>query len=279
MEVAKPVLASSVLLIRDVASNGARPQSDRRGERDLDGVEVLLLGRDQASSTFPSALVFPGGTVDEADYELDHRNWVGPPLASWFDALGVDEPVTVRAMLAAAIRETFEESGVLLARDDDGAVVDSGRASLAPARQRLLELGSGTWPSWLRANDIRLDFGALQPWSWWVTPADRPRRFDTRFFVAVLPPNQTVTHDLGEMISAQWLAPGLALERADLDEIELRFPTRKNLEVLRRHRNADGAWRAAQRREMDLRRIEPSVVYVDGHPMAQHPHEAVPEEI
>jgi 8-oxo-dGTP pyrophosphatase MutT (NUDIX family) len=264
-----PIASASVIVVRDA--------------RDRTGLEVLLLERHLDADFAGGALVFPGGKVDARDRELDAARWTGRSLARWRDELGTATEQDALGVLVAAIRETFEEAGVLLARHEDGSPLDADalrRPSAVEARRRLAERGgSWDWRPWLSDEGLVLDLGALAFWSWWVTPAGQHKRFDTRFLIAHLPPGQVAFHDDVETTDLRWIAPTEALEQQARAEATIIFPTRRNLAALADYVSADDAWAAARDGRVDRRRIEPTIVLVDGRPMVQHPYEDVPSPI
>src|SRR5690242_4522771 len=176
---AVPRDAATVILLRQGAGAGAGPGV---------GVEAFLLRRTAELEFAPGACVFPGGSVDERDAEPG-IGWFGPAPESFAAQLDVP-PERARALVCAAIRETFEESGVLLAGDDSGLVGDG--AALAADRHALLT-GAATLGEVLGRRGLVLRADLLTPWARWITPEVSPRRFDTWFFAAALPAGQTAT--------------------------------------------------------------------------------------
>jgi len=173
--------SSTILLVRD------RPASSG-GQGD---VEVLLLERHLDSDFAGGALVFPGGKVADADRALPANRWRGQPLASWREPLGVADDADALGLLVAAVRETFEEVGILLAEREDGTSVtarDLASSSFRGARELLASRGGeDDWLPWLEREALVLDLDVLALWSWWVTPVGQHKRFDTRFFIAAAP--------------------------------------------------------------------------------------------
>jgi 8-oxo-dGTP pyrophosphatase MutT (NUDIX family) len=246
------------------------------------GLEVLLLERHIESDFAGGALVFPGGKVDATDRGLPPERYTGRDPGAWRDALGAATDEQALGLLVAAVRETFEEADVLLATRHGAPVTDADLASpsFVEARRRLSSRDEDfDWTSWLAAEDLVLDLGALALWAWWVTPTGQHKRFDTRFFVARLPAEQSAAHDDIEMTALRWTTPQAALEAQRAGEMTVIYPTRKNLEALATHATAQDAWDAADRGEVDQRRIEPTVVVVDGEVMVQHPYLDDPEPI
>ena len=250
--------------------------------REGDGVEVLLLERHLESDFAGGALVFPGGKVDDADRELDPSRWAGRDPAAWRERLGAATDADALGLLVAAVRETFEEANVLLASRGGRPVTDRDleEPGFVEARRRLASREERfDWRAWLEEEDLVLDLGALAPWSWWVTPKGQHKRFDTRFFVAVLPEEQSAAHDRVEITGLRWDRPQDALDAQAEGRMVVIFPTRRNLSALAEHDSAAAAWRAADEGRVDLRRIEPEVVIVGDDVLVQHPYEDQPEPI
>jgi len=181
--------------------------------------------------------VFPGGSVDRSDADPG-LGWAGPDPAEFAALLDVP-PDRARALVCAAVRETFEESGVLLAgASHDDLVSDS--AALAADRHALLA-GTASLAEVLSRRGLVLRTDLLTPWARWITPEASPRRFDTWFFAAALPPGQAATAapeghaDPGESESGAWLRPASALEAARAGQMTLLPPTAVTLGELARH--------------------------------------------
>ncbi|HEX6589012.1 MAG TPA: site-2 protease family protein [Longimicrobiales bacterium] len=197
----------------------------------VDGLEVLLLRRHRASGFVPGAYVFPGGRVDAADTDA--------AALARFDNL----PAPLRpdaAFWVAAVREVFEETGVLLGHRIDegmtGAVLDEWR-------ERLLE-DETTLGAMLEQLDLRLDLRRMIELAHWITPVAEPRRYDTRFFLAAPIGGPVVRIDEREMTDAQWLEPGEAVRRFRAGELPMVFPTVHTLELLSEFRTATQALEA-----------------------------------
>jgi 8-oxo-dGTP pyrophosphatase MutT (NUDIX family) len=191
------------------------------------GVEVLMLRRTAAMKFAPGAYVFPGGSVDPADYSAD-TGWQGPSPAEFGARLGAS-PEVARALVCAAVRETFEESGLLLAAapGDSALVVPSGPSWAAD--RTALAAGELAFGELLRRRDLVLRADLLVPWARWITPVGEPRRFDARFFAAAVPPGQQVTGHEAESDHVAWLRPAAAIESARAGEISLLPPTATTL--------------------------------------------------
>jgi 8-oxo-dGTP pyrophosphatase MutT (NUDIX family) len=173
------------------------------------GPQAYLLRRVRAMSFAAGMHVFPGGSVDPADAGA-HPGWVGPPVQEWARRLSCDEPLA-QALVCAAVRETFEESGVLLAGPTADEVIadvstddwEAERAALEAREQSLSEL--------LTRRGLVLRTDLLRPLAHWITPEAEPKRFDTRFFLAELPAGQVCREAGTEADSRLWVRPADAL--------------------------------------------------------------------
>jgi 8-oxo-dGTP pyrophosphatase MutT (NUDIX family) len=229
------------------------------------GVEAFLLRRTAELEFAPGAYVFPGGSVDARDAD-ETIGWAGPAPDDFGRLLGVP-PDRARALVCAAVRETFEESGVLLAgpANSSSAGLVSDSAALAGDRHALLT-GSASLGEVLGRRGLVLRADLLTPWARWITPEASPRRFDTWFFAAALPPGQTATAapeghaDPGESESGTWLGPAAALGAAQAGEITLLPPTAVTLGELARHHDVAGI---LARRQVITPRL-PKVIVEDG---------------
>jgi 8-oxo-dGTP pyrophosphatase MutT (NUDIX family) len=211
--------------------------------RDADGstLEVFMLRRTLAAEFMGGAHVFPGGAVDAGDRapELVARCH-GRDDSAASTQLGLHAGGI--GFWVAAIREAFEEAGVLLARSAaTGQPVDLGEpgvaARLETARR---EVGRGERPflEVVAGEDLLLDTGSLHLFSHWITPPGAPRRYDTWFFVAAAPEGHAYLHDDSETVASVWIRPADALAAAERGELEIIFPTMRNLEQLARFASA-----------------------------------------
>jgi 8-oxo-dGTP pyrophosphatase MutT (NUDIX family) len=210
----QPHPAATVTLVRDAPG----------------GLEVLLLERSHSLKFMPGAFVFPGGALDPADSS--------PRLQAL--CVGLEDAAASRtlnmergglAYWIAAIREAFEEAGILIAYGADGKLVELNGAAGERFRthRELLDRGRhDAFGDVLRKESLRLATDRLLYFGHWITPVAVPRRYDTRFFLAVAPAHQEASCDRTETVSHVWLRPGDALERRD--ELGMRFPTIKTLE-------------------------------------------------
>ena len=218
--------ASTVVLLRDGA----------------DGPEAWLLTRVREMVFAAGMTVFPGGRVDEADGSLPTS---GGDFAGLAARLQCDE-TTARALVGAAVRETFEETGVLLT-----APVADLSAARADVERGLVSFGD-----LLRANGLAVDAGALQPWGRWVTPVGEVRRYDTRFFVAALPEAATAQDVTAESSEASWVGVAAAIEQAQRGERKMLPPTIMTLASLLPFGSVAEVLAAAEARDVDAVRPE-----------------------
>ena len=201
----EPRLAATVVCVRDGA----------------DGVEVFMLHRASTMAFAPSMHVFPGGGVDPQDGRVD-LPWAGPSVASWASRLGTDE-TRARMLVAAAVREVFEETGVLL----------GGPASLGPrfaaARAALVAHETSLAEVLVEAGlELRSDLLGYR--AHWTTPQFEARRYDTRFFAALVPEGQVADDRSSEAQSASWVRPADLLSAYAAGSARLLPPTVVNLE-------------------------------------------------
>jgi 8-oxo-dGTP pyrophosphatase MutT (NUDIX family) len=229
---------------REFAAGGLSPAAPRDAAtvillRQAPGLEAFLLRRTRALEFAPGACVFPGGSVDEhdADPAISEASWAGRSPADLGDQLGISAD-QVRGLVCAAVRETFEESGVLLAGPSPTDLVRDGPV-LVQDRHRLLD-GSVSLGELLRRRGLVLRADLLTPWARWITPEVSPRRFDTWFFAAALPPGQEARPGPGESDSGTWMAPSAALEAARAGQITLLPPTAVTLAELAAHQDVAG---------------------------------------
>lgn len=197
-----PRLAATLIVMRDV---------------DHGAVETLMVVRHEAMAFASGALVFPGGSVDRADHAFAEK-------------AGGADPADL-ALRVAAIREVFEESGILLADDRiTGEPVTAERAeALAEVGRDVAAHGATAFAELLESAGLIPAVHQLVPFARWITPPVRPKRFDTHFFMVEAPRGQTVRHDGREAVEAVWIEPRAALERAAAGQYKLVFATRMNL--------------------------------------------------
>src|ERR1700760_4760478 len=222
-EIVAPRLASTILLLRD---NLVRNE-----------IEVFMMVRHHQIEFNSGALVFPGGSVDASDKEIAAK----PELMSGGEGLDALD-VGVRI---AAIRETFEESGILLARPHgSAALVNAARAAeIEKAHRADLCAGKIKFPAVLADNGLSLALDLLVPYAHWITPEGMPKRFDTWFFLASAPPAQAGAHDGKESTDSIWVSPREALAGGESGRFKLPFPTTRNLIRLGKQPNVAAALR------------------------------------
>jgi 8-oxo-dGTP pyrophosphatase MutT (NUDIX family) len=195
----------------------------REGDRRPGGLEVYLLRRHVDMAFAAGMCVFPGGGVDPRDFDAD-IGWVGPTPARWAELLGTDEAFA-RALVCAAVRETFEESGVLLAGPGADSVVDDTTGPDWEEDRRRLEARELSFTEFLQRRGLRLRTDLLRLWGSWVTPVFEPRRYNARFFVAELPAGQ-VTRDVStESDHVVWLPVRDAIRAVDEQQMLMLPPT------------------------------------------------------
>ena len=220
---ATPRDAATVMLLRPAAADAGEAV-----DVGVAGVEVLMLRRVAAMKFAPGAYVFPGGSVDPADYGAE-VGWHGPDPAEFGARLGASAEMA-RALVCAAVRETFEEAGVLLAGAPDGGPLADPSGPSWAADRAALTAGQLTLAELLSRRGLVLRADLLVPWARWITPEGEPRRFDARFFAAALPAGQVATGHAAESDHIAWLRPGDAIESARAGEISLLPPTATTLQ-------------------------------------------------
>jgi len=229
-EPATPRDAATVMLLRGGPGSVGTGSAAGDGAGKNSGLEVYMLRRKPSMAFAPGAMVFPGGSVDPRDAD-EQVAWAGPDAAQWgevFDA----PPELARALVCAAVRETFEESGVLLAGESqDSVVADTTSDEWEADRQALLD-HSVSLAELLGRRGLVLRADLLRPWSRWITPVIEPRRFDTRFFAAALPAGQRTRDVGGEASAVAWIAPQDALAAGRRRELALMPPTMVTLTEL-----------------------------------------------
>jgi 8-oxo-dGTP pyrophosphatase MutT (NUDIX family) len=240
-----PRPAATVMLIRDGRAGGP--------------IEVFLMRRHSAMDFVAGVMVFPGGGVDERDRNADIA-WAGPEPAWWAARLGVDTDLA-GALVCAAARETFEESGVLFAgaADDPDVLVDD--ASVYRAQRQALVDRSLSFAEFLKTEKLVLRADLLRPWANWVTPKEeRTRRYDTYFFVGAIPQGQRADGDNTETDQAGWITPTEALDDFAGGRTFLLPPTWTQLDSLAGHTVAEVL--AVERR---IEAVEPHLAARDGN--------------
>jgi 8-oxo-dGTP pyrophosphatase MutT (NUDIX family) len=222
---AVPKLAATVLLLRPAH----------------DGFEVHAIRRVPTMPFAPGMYAFPGGTVDPRDADADLR-WAGPTPAEWADRLGQPESAA-QAIVCAAVREIFEEAGVLLAGPSETDVIgDVSGDDWEAQRAALVDRQLG-FADLLNQRELVLRADLLAPWSRWITPAFEPRRYDTYFFLARLPDGQRTRNVGGEADLVTWLRPAAG------GDLPMLPPTRITLAQVDAHASIDAVIGAAAGRD------------------------------
>jgi 8-oxo-dGTP pyrophosphatase MutT (NUDIX family) len=241
-QAAEPRNAATVVLMRPGAT----------------GPEVYLLRR-QTSMAFAGGMcVFPGGGVDPRDF--DHQvAWAGPTPEQWALQLGTEE-ATARALVCAAVRETFEESGVLLAGDSPGTVVADTTGADWESDRAALEARELAFTEFLDRRGLVLRTDLLGVWAGWLTPVFEPRRYRTWFFVADLPEGQRTRDVSSESDHVTWLPAMSAVEQVEREEIFMLPPTYLTCLEVGQYADPDAVLDAARDRtvEMFMPEVEPT---------------------
>jgi glyoxylase-like metal-dependent hydrolase (beta-lactamase superfamily II)/8-oxo-dGTP pyrophosphatase MutT (NUDIX family) len=221
--------ACTVVLVRDGA----------------DGLEVLLLRRDPAARFLGGFHVFPGGAIGPED-----RDPRGYERISGLDGDAANARLGLAAdalsYWVAAVRETFEECGIVLAVDAAQGTLDAERWPAAQADRAAVHAGTLALGEWLARHRLVVPANALVYFDHWLTPPTRPRRFDTRFFLARAPNGQRASHDGAEVVEARWVRPADALAEAKRGTIEIANATTATLRMLAQRGSADEALAAAR---------------------------------
>ncbi|MCB2098953.1 MAG: NUDIX hydrolase [Parvularculaceae bacterium] len=220
--------------------------------RDSPAFQVLMIARHENSAFAGGALVFPGGRVDPGDR-----------LAGWRDlADGLAEDPVIAAAQIAAVREAFEEAGVLLAREADGGPVSNERVRMLNEWRQRIEKDDGLFLQLIHDQNLRLTCDALGLFAHWIAPPGLHRRFDTLFFAARFPAGQDVREDGNEATESVWIAPAEALAARQTVDRKIIFPTACNLGLLGRSSTVESALQWA--REREIRPVTPVATMRDG---------------
>ena len=258
-EILSPRPAATVITVRDAAN----------------GYEILMLRRNLNSDFVGGAYVFPGGGVDDAD---------GGPAADRL-AFGLSDAEASRrldlergglAYYVACLRELFEEAGLLIVCDANGEPVqlnDPATTARLAASRRDVNAGTLNFTEMMEREGLLLDFRGLEYVAHWVTPVGPPRRYDTRFFVALCPPAQLAAHDDHETVADVWLRPREALLQHERGEFEMIFPTIKNLEAIADLSSANDVLLYA-RNKQNIPKIEPQFIERDGEVIVVIPEDS-----
>lgn len=228
----EPRRAATVLLLRDTTESGT---------------VVHMLRRRAAMAFAGGAYAYPGGGVDPSDERP--VGWAGPPPAAWADRLGVAE-TSAQAVVCAAVRETFEESGVLLAGSDSSTIVADTTDEQWEADRRALVAHEQSFAEFLARRKLLLRSDLLAPWARWITPEFEERRYDTWFFATALPSGQRTRDVSGEADHTVWLRPEDAAAGYDRGEMPMMPPTIATLRELAGYGTAAEALTAAAFRDL-----------------------------
>ena len=236
----QPKLAATVMLVRDSQpgdtkyriEDGSFPPDFPNDQK----VEVFMIRRVKTMDFAPDAVAFPGGRIDERDANPS-LPWCGPSPAEWAALMSVSEE-DARCIVVAAVREVFEECGVLLAGpDEDSTVTDLSDPSWGANREALVA-HEIAFADLLIERGLILRTDLLGLVSNWCTPAYVPKRFDTYFFTALVPEGQRADGDTTEAQVAGWVTPSFVVREADEERWLLFQPTLYNLEQVGRARSA-----------------------------------------
>ena len=227
------------------------------------GPEIFMMKRHVQSDFVGGAYVFPGGRVDPEDSEAEE-------LATGLDDLDASRRLQIQhgglAFFVAAIRECFEEAGVLLAYGDDGELIrleDPEKAAQVEALRTRLNVGEESFLDLAHSQGWRLAVDRMHYWAHWITPEGQPKRYDTRFFLATAPPAQTAVHDDGELVDSAWVTPQEAIEKSERREWMVIFPTLRNLMSLTGFSSAAEAEEAGRRRG-EVETLQPRIIRREG---------------
>ena len=223
-----PISASTIVIARDSQNN--------------DSMEIFMVVRHHQIDFASGALVFPGGKVSSSDSDPGLRNKC-KGHESWDDdalAFGI-----------AAIRESFEESGLLLARrkDEESLINNSSLDALSHYRVKL-EKSEITMDEFASQENLNIALDQLHHFGHWVTPDMVPKRFDTQFYLAKAPEDQDGSHDGCESVDSIWISPEQALKDADEGKLKVIFPTRMNLMRLAQYKNVQEAIESCEHQEV-----------------------------
>ncbi|MEU9357279.1 NUDIX hydrolase [Streptomyces sp. NPDC048301] len=232
-----PRRAATVMLLRDVPGPGAASP------------EVHMLRRRTSMAFAGGAYAYPGGGVDPRDDDQLVR-WAGPSLETWAERLGVATAAEAQAVVCAAVRETYEEAGVLLAGPTAESVVCDTTGADWEADREALVAHELSFAGFLDRRGLVLRSDLLAAWARWITPAFEPRRYDTWFFVAALPEGQHTLKTSGEADRTVWIRPSEATDGYDRGELLMMPPTVATLRALTPCRTVGEAMKAADSQDL-----------------------------
>ena len=222
----------------------------------------LFMVQRHAATTFGDSYAFPGGLVDSED-RAAHAYCEGLTAAEADRLLSV--PGNGLDYFSAAARELFEESGVLLARDARGSWAFRKCQAQRDRLREQLVTGVRPWSELLCEHGLRVACGSLHYVGHWETPLGLPKRFSTRFFVAMKPAGQQARHDGSELTDGRWISAAEVLARVRANTMQVRFPTEKNLQLIAQHGSLSDllGW-ADSRAAHGIDCIRPAIIEVDG---------------
>ncbi|MET9493509.1 NUDIX hydrolase [Streptomyces sp. NPDC006552] len=240
--------------IRALAAGTLVPAAPRRAAtvmllRDAGGVEVHMLRRRTSMAFAAGAYAYPGGGVDPRDDDRQVR-WAGPTREEWAARLDVADGRAAQAIVCAAVRETFEEAGVLLAGPTPDTVVDDTTGEDWVADRQALIARELSFAAFLDRRGLVLRSDLLGAWARWITPEFEPRRYDTWFFVAALPAGQRTSDDSSEADRTVWIRPHRAAAAYDRGELSMMPPTVATLRALTAYDSVAGALAGAAERDL-----------------------------
>ncbi|MGH3313051.1 MAG: NUDIX hydrolase [Streptomyces sp.] len=255
-----PRLAATVMLLRDSggdrgATGGGAPGSGAPGTGADDGPSVHMLRRRASMAFAGGAYAYPGGAVDPRDEHWGSAGrrpgdgWAGPSRTELAARFGTDE-ATAQAIVCAAVRETFEEAGVLLAGPDPATVVDDTTGEDWERDRAALAAHELSFADFLDRRGLVLRSDLLGGWAHWITPEFEQRRYDTWFFVAALPEGQRTRNASTEADRTAWIRPGDAAAGYDRGDLLMMPPTIATLRQLAGHRTVAEALRASAQRDL-----------------------------
>jgi 8-oxo-dGTP pyrophosphatase MutT (NUDIX family) len=227
------------------------------------GYEILMLRRNLRSDFVGGAYVFPGGAVDVSDGETDRQVF---GLSDVDASRRLDLERGGLAYYVACLRELFEEAGLLIACDDEGRAVhfsDAADIERLAAHRRAVNANELDFLTMMRQEGLLLDLRGLEYLAHWITPVGPPRRYDTRFFVALAPSDQLATHDAGETVADEWLRPQDALDAHERGEFDMIFPTIRNLQSIAHFASTQEVLNFARSLET-IPTVEPEIIDRDG---------------
>ncbi|MVO86607.1 NUDIX hydrolase [Streptomyces sp. p1417] len=242
---ATPRRAATVMLLRDTGTPGA---TGITGDTGTPGPQVHMLRRRTSMPFAGGAYAYPGGGVDPRDDDR-HVRWAGPPRTAWATRLGLDE-ATAQAVVCAAVRETYEEAGVLLAGPTPDTVIADTTGDDWEADRTALVARDLSFAEFLDRRGLVLRSDLLGAWARWITPEFEPRRYDTFFFVAALPEGQRTRNASTEADRTVWISPRQATEGYDRGELLMMPPTIATLRQLSGCATAAAALAAAPDRDL-----------------------------